>query len=66
MLDNCNIDRLLSYYFFHYRKAKRANKVCEPQNDNHNSHNNENIVVRDGKKYRKVKANETAWADKIF
>lgn len=67
MLDDCDIDRLLSYYFFHYRKAKREQKAAEnKENPTLQGGNDENIVVRDGKKYRKVKACQVDWADKIF
>ncbi len=62
-LDKCDINRLLPYYFFDYRKALRAKSRAE---NGETEAKEENIVIRDGKKYRKVKGNEVSWADKIF
>lgn len=66
MLDSCDIERILPYYFFHYRKAKKAQKTANNQSGVATQNNDVNIVIRDGKKYRKVKAGQAAWADKIF
>ena len=66
MLDDCDIDRLLPYYFFHYRKACKARiEAMNPKEKDMNG-DESNIVVRNGKKYRKVKAGQASWADKIF
>ncbi len=66
-LDNCDIDRLLPYYFFHYRKALQEQKAVENKNNQALQRNkDENIVIRNGKKYHKVKAGQASWADKIF
>ena len=64
-LDRCDIERLLPYYFFHYRKALQ-NKIRAQNDGTAQNTGEDDIVVRDGKKYRKVKAGQTSWADKIF
>lgn len=66
MLDSCDIERLLPYYFFHYRKARQAQIRGNTQGIQEAQNTDENIVIRDGKKYRKVKAGQVSWADKIF
>lgn len=65
ILDRCDIDRLLPYYFFHYRKALQA-KIKVQNGEELQDVKGDDIVVRDGKKYRKVKAGNASWADKIF
>ena len=44
MLDNCDIERLLPYYFFDYRLCLRNKKQAS----------DEEIVEREGKKYKVV------------
>lgn len=66
MLDSCDIERLLPYYFFHYRKARQAQIKENNQSIQAAQSTDEDIVIRDGKKYRKVKAGQASWADKIF
>ena len=55
MLDKCDIDRILPYYFFDYRKRLRN---ITPDD--------KNVKIRNGKKYRVVKADEAAWINDIF
>ena len=66
MLDNCDIERILPYYFFHYRKAKKAQMTAVEQGGAPTQSDDEDIVIRDGKKYRKVKAGQVSWANQIF
>lgn len=61
MLDTCDINRILPYYFYDYRLALRERKRSEePENGEGN------IVVRNGKKYRKVSIKDAKCADNIF
>lgn len=62
-LDNCDVERILPYYFYDYRLALR-NKDNADENDSETP--TSEIVIRDGKKYRKVKAGAAKWADNIF
>ena len=57
-LDKCDIERLLPFYFFDYRKALKRSEEASEENDN--------IKLRNGKKYRVVKADEASWIDDIF
>lgn len=57
-LDKCDIERLLPFYFFDYRKALKRSEEASEDNDN--------IKLRNGKKYRVVKADEASWIDDIF
>ena len=66
MLDECDIERMLPYYFFDYRNALRAKAESENDEDVAASSDNQNFVIRDGKKYRKVKADQASWVDNIF
>lgn len=66
MLDGCDIERILPYYLFDYRKALKAKKQAENGGEDTILDTDENIVIRDGKKYRKVTADKAVWADKIF
>jgi len=54
MLDECDIERLLPFYF------ANTQLLTEPTNLNE-----ENIVIRDGKKYRKV-TGKAEWVKNIF
>ena len=60
MLDKCDIERLLPYYCFNYRKALQVkdNENCEDSG--------EGLVYRNGKAYKKVNASSAKWADDIF
>lgn len=60
-LDTCDVDRLLNYYFWDYRKALHRKEADEDAGDPE-----ENIVYRNGKPYRKVAAKDAAWANDIF
>ena len=57
MIDECDIYRLLPYYFWDYRKALRAKKDMGQA---------DTVVVRNGKKYKKITADQAGWLDKIF
>lgn len=61
MLDACDIDRILPYYFYDYRLALREQKHMEELEDVEGE-----IVVRNGKKYRKVNIKNAKYADNIF
>lgn len=65
-LDSCDIDRLLPYYFFDYRKALRARKEAESKETDADTVNDNNVVIRNGKKYRRVTADKASWIDKAF
>lgn len=62
-LDNCDVERILPYYFYDYRLALR-NK--EHSGEENTKDFQDDIVIRDGKKYRKVKADKAEWVNKIF
>ena len=62
LLDESDIWRILPFYFYDYRLKLRA-KTKENTDEEGNS---ENIVIRNGKKYRKVTAGKAKWADNIF
>lgn len=66
MLDSCDIERILHYYFYDYRLALRTKEKSESSGDESPSDNNGEIVIRNGKKYRKVNARTAAWANSIF
>lgn len=55
-LDGCDTERLLPYYFWDYRKTSKLNTSQEQ----------DNIVYRDGKPYKKVKAKDAEWLKNIF
>ena len=63
MLDESDVYRLLPYYFFDYRSSLREKERNEngalPKSE-------ENIVIRNGKKYRVTTADKAGWTDKIF
>lgn len=61
MLDACDIDRILPYYFYDYRLALREQNHMEGLEDAEGE-----IVVRNGKKYRKVNIKNAKYADNIF
>ena len=61
MLDNCDIERILPFYLFDYRKALKAKIRAEGTLTSE-----DDVIVRDGKKYRKTTADKATWADKIF
>lgn len=63
MLDNSDTERILPYYFFDYRLSLRAreNSLNKDKADEQ-----DNIVIRNGKKYRVTTAEKTDWANKIF
>jgi len=54
-IDECDVHRLLPYYIWDYRKALRARKKLE-----------DDFVIKDGKKFKRVAADEAEWLDKIF
>lgn len=66
MLDACDIERILPYYFFDYRKTLRIKKRAENDDSENEAIYDKDVVVRNGKKYRKVNADEVDWANKIF
>lgn len=66
MLDECNVERILPYYFYDYRLSLRAKENSEPLNNVSQSDNDSEIVIRNGKKYRKVNASSAAWVNNIF
>lgn len=65
MLDECDIERMLPYYFFDYRNSLRAKAKSEKDEDV-SALADENFIIRGGKKYRKVKADQASWAANIF
>jgi len=59
-LDQCDIERILPFYFWDYRKTlANKEKPDTPLAEN-------NIVYRDGKAYRKIKAGQSEWTNKLF
>lgn len=66
MLDQCDIDRMLPYYFYDYRVALRAKEKAEASDQEVLSGDNDEFVTRNGKKYRKVNVKTAAWANSIF
>ncbi len=60
-LDTCDIDRILPYYFYDYRLTLREQKRIEEPGSVEGE-----IVIRNGKKYRKVNIKDSKCADKIF
>lgn len=60
-LDTCDIDRILPYYFYDYRLTLREQKRTEEPESVEGE-----IVIRNGKKYRKVNIKDSKCADKIF
>lgn len=62
-LDSCDVERILPYYFYDYRLALRNKENTAEENTRDFQ---DDIVIRNGKKYRKVKAGKAEWADKIF
>ena len=64
LLDECDVYRLLPYYFFDYRTSLREKeRLLNGTNDDESE---TDIVVRDGKKYHVTTADKASWADKIF
>ena len=63
LLDECDIERLLPYYFFDYRKALKTKKRAESEG---NQGCDEKFKIINGKKYRVVTADKASWAKKIF
>lgn len=63
LLDECDIERLLPYYFFDYRKALRAKYKGETNNSDSPS---DNFKIINGKKYRVVSADKAGWVKNIF
>ena len=61
VLDSCDIDRILPYDFYDYRLALREREHMEELEDVEGE-----IVVRNGKKYRKVNIKNAKYADNIF
>ena len=66
MLDGCDIERILPYYFYDYRLALRTKEKSEASGNESPSDNSGEIVIRNGKKYRRVNARTAAWANSIF
>ena len=64
MLDNSDIERILPYYFFDYRLSLKAKEKALESGETEETE--DNIVIRDGKKYRKITADKASWADTIF
>ena len=62
LLDESDIWRILPFYFYDYRLKLRA----ETKENTDEEGKSENIVIRNGKKYRKVTAGKAKWADSIF
>lgn len=63
MLDECDIERLLPYYFFDYRKALKAKFKAENGDKNNGE---ENFKIVNGKKYRVVSGDKASWVKNIF
>ena len=66
MLDRCDVERILPYYFYDYRLSLRAKEKLEASGDKSPSDNDGEIVIRNGKKYRKVNVKTASWANSIF
>ena len=64
MLDHSDINRVLPYYFFDYRMSLRAKEKASE--DEGTEKTEDNIVIRNGKKYRKTTADKAEWANSIF
>ena len=64
MLDNCDVDRILPYYFFDYRMSLRTKEKALEGGETEKAE--DNIVIRNGKKYRKTTADKADWANSIF
>lgn len=62
-LDACDIERLLPYYFFDYRKALRAKYKAE---NGAPATTEGNFKIINGKKYRVVSADKASWVKNIF
>lgn len=60
-LDTCDLNRILPYYFYDYRLTLREQKRIEEPGSVEGE-----IVIRNGKKYRKVNIKDSKCADKIF
>ena len=56
-LDQCGLERLINYYLWHYRKQLAQAQGFE---------DSDNVVTRNGKKYKKVNASEASWLNSIF
>lgn len=64
LLDECDIERLLPYYFFDYRKALKAKTTAE--NGTALASTNDNYKIINGKKYRIVSPDKASWVKNIF
>lgn len=63
LLDQSDIERILPYYFYdyrlHLRQAAGTDKTAS-------ANGTDDIVIRNGKKYRRITADRAKWADSIF
>ena len=66
MLDNCDIERLLPYYFFDYRKALKAKNSADRIDGTVSDTDDGEFVIRNGKKYRVVNAEQKLNRNNIF
>lgn len=66
MLDGCDVERILPYYFYDYRLSLRAKEKSEASDGASPSDNDGEIVIRNGKKYRRVNASTATWVNSIF
>lgn len=56
-LDETDSDTLLGFYFWYANRNTESNQTDSKS---------KNIVYRDGKPYRVIKAGQSEWTDKIF
>lgn len=63
-LDNSDIERILPYYFFDYRKALRAKRKAEEGKEQ--TADGGNTVTVNGRKYRRVTADKSSWVNNTF
>lgn len=66
MLDNCDIERLLPYYFFDYRKALALKTTANSNDVLAKDTAGEEFVVRNGKRYRVINADKAAWINDVI
>lgn len=66
MLDKSDSYRVLPFYFWDYRMALKKRETVEKNEDTNIKENQENIVYRDGKAYKKVNPKTATWANNIF
>lgn len=66
MLDNCDIERLLPYYLFDYRKALMTKRNTVESGVSEKGSDEREFVIRNGKKYRVVNAEQATWTNSII